>query len=107
MSALEPMSPDPDESGDFALRFTGEENEIDVQTLVGSLLSITELVEETAAEIVPGAPVTLRVRATKPGSFVVDLSITPAQAVMMAQRLFTSDAFTATKGIVTVVGGLF
>jgi hypothetical protein len=87
---------------EFVLRFDGRPNDISAQTLLESLHGITLLVQEANREMGTGEPLDVRVRAPRPGSFLIHLVLDPGVAAAAAS-LFTLHNLEVAKTLVDVL----
>ncbi|MFH1221135.1 MAG: hypothetical protein V1694_11875 [Candidatus Eisenbacteria bacterium] len=89
---------------EFVVCFGGEPADLSASTLLPCLLSIAAIVEEINREIGDPQPMELRIRATRPGSFEVDLLLGLAGAA--ASGLFGGDVSQRAKDIITLLGAI-
>lgn len=60
---------------DFKLKFGGPSHEIDVKTLIGVLMSTTDILQEINKELDPEKKLEVKIVALKPGSFLVHIEL--------------------------------
>jgi hypothetical protein len=89
----------------FSLRYEGEPREIDAQTLLGSLNSISGLIQELSRQEPLSDQFRLKVRTNRPGSFIVDLALSP-DTIESMKSLFSADNIKVAASIVAMVAGL-
>lgn len=90
----------------FSLTFEGEPQEIDARTLLGSLNAIDGLIQELSAQDPLPDEFKLKVRANRPGSFIVDLVLSP-DAIEAARWLFSAENIAYAGGVISGLVGLF
>lgn len=98
------------DQNEFKLKFDGELNEVDASTLGYSLLNVTNLVQEINQELATGQKIEIKVKAHQPGSFIVHLTLDPAQASPLMDWLTPDNIETAAKAagaIIATLGALF
>jgi hypothetical protein len=89
---------------DFTLRFGGATVELDVRTFLGSLLGVSTILTEVNSTLAPDTRLELKVKALKPGSFLVHLELlTPGLAAL---PLITPDAIKLLKEAVGFLADL-
>src|SRR6266545_6027573 len=64
---------------EFKLKFGGEPNSIDAETLGYSLVNITSIISEINQQIEPSQPIDIKVKAHGEGSFIVHLALLPSE----------------------------
>src|SRR4051812_37846083 len=88
----------------FDLEYDGpalEAHEMDVRTLAPALLSMSALFQELSRQVYPtDPPLTVNVRATAEGSFLVQLKLIYDSAV----ETLSSDDATATANLIAILG---
>ena len=76
MVKIIPNNPPPVAHGkDFKLKFGGGSHEIDVHTLIGVLISSTDILQEINKEIAPDKKLEVKIQALAPGSFLVHIEL--------------------------------
>jgi hypothetical protein len=91
---------------DLKIKFDGESNQIEANTLINSLLHFTNIVQEVNRELDTDKKVEIKINALAPGSFLVDLAI-QAIGIMGASNLFSKQNLEIAGHIVKTVGGLY
>ena len=59
--------------GDFKIKFDSNKHQIDANTLINSLLHITNITQEVNRELVTDRKIEIKVNAFKEGSFLVHI----------------------------------
>jgi len=89
----------------FSITYDGKEAEIDARTLIQSLDSVQNIVRELSYAESLAEQFTLKVRANRPGSFVVDLVISP-EFIETAKSLFSGDNYKIAGAIIGLLAGI-
>jgi hypothetical protein len=90
--------------GDFKVVFGTGTNDISAQTFVSSLLSLSTALNEINAGMDTGAELRIRIKATKAGSFVVDLHLM-MDVVHQLKNLLTFEAAKDVAAVIAVLRG--
>lgn len=101
------MAPVAENPSEFIIRLQGDVEQLDIETLVRTLSSVSGLVEEAAVVLAPGAPLRLKVRAPRKGSFILDLSLLPGGLAESIEGLFNVEALKAAGGVLSAVVAFF
>ena len=88
---------------DFKVKFGGKLNEVNVNTFLKSLASISTVVDEINKEVGEGQKLEIRIKATERGSFLVHLGLLSSQ---IADLIGQMDFELASK-VVTMLVGIF
>lgn len=91
---------------DLKIRFDGQANQIDANTLINSLLHFTSVTQEVNRELGTQRKVEVKVNALAPGSFIVHLII-ESSLLENIGNLFNKENLALAANIVVVVGGLY
>jgi hypothetical protein len=87
------------EQSDIKIKFGGEPNELNVNTLLKSLASLTTVIDEINVQIGGGQKLEIRVRALEKGSFLIHLGLMPMEVLEMIKANWE----TVSKVIATLV----
>ena len=60
---------------DFKIRFDGEQNQIDANTLINSLIHTTSIIQELNRNLESGKKIDVKIKALEKGSFLVHIDI--------------------------------
>jgi len=91
---------------DIKVKYDSDSHDIDANTLIGSLLHLSTLIQEVNRELNTGRKVNVKIQATEKGSFIVHLVI-ETTVLENLKNLLSNETVQYAAGIVTVVGGLF
>lgn len=92
--------------GDFKIKFDSNRHQIDANTLINSLLHITNITQEVNRELVTDRKIEIKVNAFKEGSFLVHI-ILETSLIKSLGNLFNKENLEIAGNIVTVVAGLY
>jgi hypothetical protein len=92
---------------DFKIKFNGEPNSIDAETLGHSLVNITSIIKEVNDGLKIGAPIEIKVKAHGEGSFVVHLALLPAEIGQLLTPEVLKTAGAGIGVIITTLAGVF
>jgi hypothetical protein len=92
---------------DFKIKFDGEPNSIDAETLGHSLVNITSIIKEVNEGLKIGAPIEIKVKAHGEGSFVVHLALLPAEIGQLLTPEVLKTAGAGIGVIITTLVGVF
>lgn len=87
---------------DFTVEFGGDSHEIDLNTLITSLVNFGAAIQEIQSEIAPEAKVDIKVRAPQQGSFLIDILLSAPDAVAQTMKLFTRENVSLVENILSV-----
>ncbi|MEZ4941805.1 MAG: hypothetical protein R3D58_13075 [Saprospiraceae bacterium] len=87
---------------DFKIEFSGDSHELDLNTLLTSLLNFSNVIQEVQQQIAPDAKVDIKVRAPERGSFLIDLMLSAPDAVGRALSLFTKDNVSLVESVFSI-----
>lgn len=87
---------------DFTVEFGGDSHEIDLNTLITSLLNFGAAIQEIQGEIAPEAKVDIKVRAPQQGSFLIDILLFAPDTIAHAMPLFTRENISLVENILSV-----
>lgn len=90
-------------ANDFKIKFGNESNEIDVDTLISSLIYMSNLVQEVNKELDTEKKIEVKIKALEKGSFEVHIELIET----IIQSLFSGDKVGYTSDIIQIVSGLF
>lgn len=76
---------------DFRVEFGGDSHEIDLNTLLVSLMNFSTVMQEIQVAIAPETQMNIKVRPPQNGSFLIDMLITAPDAVAKVASLITRD----------------
>lgn len=76
---------------DFRFAFEGESSEIDINTMITSLVTIGTVIQAANRKMSPETDVKVNIKATEPGSFIIHLGISYPEAAAFLRGLFTSE----------------
>jgi hypothetical protein len=76
---------------DFRVEFGGDSHEIDLNTLLVSLMNFSSVMQEIQVAIAPETQMNIKVRPPQNGSFLIDMLITAPDAVAKVASLITRD----------------
>lgn len=88
---------------EFKVKFGGDLNEINVNTLLESLASITTVLDEVSNEIGDGQRFEIKIKAIDRGSFLIHLGLTPIEIVDLLKNVDWKTA----AAVVSLAVGLF
>jgi len=91
---------------DFKIKFDGDTHQIDVNTLINSLLHFTNITQEVNKELGTDRKIEIKVNALKEGSFLVHI-ILESSIIEAVGNLFKKENLEVASSIVGVVGGLY
>jgi hypothetical protein len=86
------------------IKFGGDLHEIDLDILIESLVSYSCVAQETSAYLSQGEKVDIKIKATKQGSFAVELILKVAKNTA---SLFSAENISLASEIVAIIGGLY
>lgn len=93
------------------IKFGGQTNQIEANTLINSLIHFTEVVREVhngiTKELEVDKTVEISINATMPGSFIMDLAIATKDNIQDVSTLFTKDNIKLASDIVKSVGQVY
>ncbi len=89
---------------DLRVVYEGQLQQVDAQTFISSLMSLSVLIQEVNRELDPDRKVDLKIVALEPGSFIAGINIHDVQTAVTS--LFTNENVQYAASIVTVVGGI-
>jgi len=89
---------------EFTIKYGVPEQEINASTLIHSLIDITTIIQEVNRELGSGEPLDVKIKALKPGSFLVDLHLLGFYESI--KGLLTVENFKTTKELITAVSSL-
>lgn len=92
---------------DLKIKFGGETNQIEANTLINSLLHFTTIVQEVNKDLQTGRKVEIKVNALPEGSFLVHLSVEALGLLEGVQNIFTAGVVAIASDIVTTVTGIY
>lgn len=79
------------------IKFGGELHEIDVDLFIESLVNYSVVTQEVSAYLAPGSKVNIKIKAPKEGSFIIDLNLVAAVALILFQNSnYIADLITIT-----------
>ncbi len=90
-------------SNQLIISFGNEANEIEIETLLYSLLYTSSIVQETNRVIDPEKQIEIKINALAKGSFEVHIELVER----MFASLFSQSSITYVAGLTTIVGGLY
>ncbi|HEY6736945.1 MAG TPA: hypothetical protein VI322_04490 [Candidatus Saccharimonadia bacterium] len=90
---------------DLRVVYEGQLQQVDAQTFIYSLMSLSVLIQEVNRELDPDRKVDLKIVALEPGSFIAGINIHDVQTAVAS--LFTNENIQYASSIVTIVGGIF
>lgn len=70
------------------ITYEGQTHQIDVNMLLVTLLNLSEIITEIASKTMPEQQVNIKIRAPKPGSFIIELQLVCEQALNVFAALF-------------------
>ncbi len=90
---------------DIKIKYEGEENQINANTFINSLLHLSTVIQEINRELHPDRKIELKINALTPGSFVVDIHL---QMSILDEigKLFTKENLSIAAEIAGVLGGI-
>lgn len=88
------------------IKFGGELNQVDANTLINSLASILTIVNEVSVDVSPEHKIDIKINALEKGSFIVNLELI-TQLIDGAQTLITKNNLEILRDIVAIIGGLY
>lgn len=91
---------------DFKIKFDGNTHQIDANTLINSLLHLTNITQEVNRELATDRKIEIKVNAFKEGSFLVHI-ILETSLIESIGNLFNKENLEIAGNIVTVVAGLY
>lgn len=96
----------PDISNDITIKFEGEANQIEANTLINSLIHFTNITQEANRALENSEPVVINIKALAPGSFLIHIFF-DANVISTIANIFTKENLSNAANLVTVVSGLF
>src|SRR5688572_714162 len=87
---------------EFVLKFAGRPDDISARTFLDALNGVASVIQEANRELGTGDPLDVRIRAPRPGSFLVNLLLDPVTASTIA-ALFTAHNLEIAKNLIDVV----
>lgn len=91
---------------DFKIKFDGNTHQIDANTLINSLLHLTNITQEVNRELATDRKIEIKVNAIKEGSFLVHI-VLETSLIEAVGNLFNKENLAIAESIVGVVGGLY
>lgn len=91
---------------DFKIKFDGNMHQIDANTLINSLLHLTNITQEVNRELATDRKIEIKVNAIKEGSFLVHI-VLETSLIEAVGNLFNKENLVIAESIVGVVGGLY
>lgn len=94
-----------EKSTDFTVKFGGKLNEVNVNTLLRSLASISTVIDEVSNEIGEGQKLEVKIKALDRGSFLIHIGLIPAEIVDLVKQVdlkLASEVIAALVGILTI-----
>jgi hypothetical protein len=88
---------------DFKIKFDGATNEIDVNTLITSLVGLSAVIQDIQSKVKPDAKVEIKVKALEKGSFLILLGIHAPEILSAMKDLFTRENITLTAAILAAL----
>jgi hypothetical protein len=95
-----------EDKSSFTIKFAGELNQVDANTLISSLASLVSIIEEIKQTDFSDQKIDVKVKALSPGSFLVEIDLFTS-TIETLTSLLTSDNVHIAASIVTIVGGLY
>lgn len=89
---------------EFTVKYGGDQQEINANTLIHSLIDITTIIQEVNRELGTGTPLDIKIKALKPGSFLVDIHLLGFYEAI--RGLLTADNFKTTSELIGAVVSL-
>lgn len=92
-------------STDFTVRFGGKLSEVNVNTLLRSLASISTVIDEVSNEIGEGQKLEVKIKALDRGSFLIHIGLIPAEIVDLVRQAdwrLASEVIASLVGILTI-----
>lgn len=90
---------------ELLIKFDGELNQVDANTLISSLACVVTIVNEVSQEVSPEHKIDIKINAINKGSFIINLEFI-TQLLNDAQSLLTKDNIQVLGEIVGIIGGL-
>ena len=90
-------------SKDFKIKFGNTSNEIDVDTLISSLMYMSNIIQEVNKELDTDKRIEVKIKALEKGSFEIHIELVET----IIKSLFSKDNVAYTSEIIGIVGGLF
>lgn len=95
------------DSAEFKISYEGQLYQVDVDTLVTSLLHIAEMVKAVSEKVMPGEELQIKITAPEKGSFSLFLELLRINAKELFGTLFgNTPPAIATAGIITIIVGV-
>lgn len=88
---------------DFVIKFDTESHDIEVGTLIGSLMHTSALIQEINRELDANKKIEVKIKALAQGSFEIHIELIEK----LLNSLFSSDNVAYTSGLVAVLGGAY
>lgn len=90
------------DSQSISLNFGGDSHELDINTLLTSLLNFSAVIQDIQLKIAPDQKVDIKVRAPEKGSFLIDLLVSSPEAVNYAMSLFSRDNVSLSENLLSI-----
>lgn len=91
------------EPNQFTISFGNEDNEVDVETLISSLLHTATIIQEANKYLYPEKTVDVRIKALDKGSFEVHIAIVEK----LISSLFSAGGVAYTSALVVIIQGIY
>lgn len=91
---------------DFKIEFGGESHDLEINTLLTSLLNFTGVIQEIKDQFAPEAKVDIRVRPPERGSFLLDMVLSAPDSVNYGLSLFTRGNISLADNIVAIFANM-
>lgn len=91
---------------DFRIEFGGDSHEIDLNTLLVSLMNFSNVMSEVQQALAPDTQMNIKVRPPQNGSFLIDMLISAPDAVAHTASLITRDNISLVENIVSGLVGM-
>ncbi|WP_392436484.1 hypothetical protein ACF3N7_05455 [Cruoricaptor ignavus] len=88
---------------DFKIVFETGSHEVDVETLIGSLMHTSKIIQEVNKELQTEKKIEVKIKALEKGSFEVHIELVEK----LIPSLFSNEGISIAANIVTIVGGLY
>lgn len=93
----------PMDKNDFKIKFGTSSNDIDIETLISSLLNTSNIIQEVNRELGTEKKIEVKIKALEKGSFEIHIELVES----VLSSLFSDAKISYASNIIGIVGGLF